>query len=333
MSKAPKGLRRAGFGGLTAAVALGTLVASSGIANATSSFDLTRLAGQAPNADRYGTSAKIADTYKTVNGAVSDVILAGASADALTGGVLAGVKGAPILVTQRDATPDIVKKAIAASGAKNIWIIGGTARVSQAQEDALRAAGYTVTRINKPGGDRYSTAKAVIAAAGSSLSKVGLVANGDGFADALAASPLSYAGKHGLFLVHKDSIPTDTLQAMKDSGITSVLVLGGDAAVSPSVRAQITAAGYTIITSFPGKDRSDTSQLIAQYEIDNAGFGKTAFHLATGKQSLNGVDALSAGPLAGSVKQPLLLTDSLGGIGSVDDFAVAHKADLSGTGF
>src|SRR5665811_2631182 len=97
-------------------------VALATVASATSTFAFDRLAG----IDRYATSVAVAGAY----GASTNVILAsgvpGHYPDALTASYLAGVKNAPIMLTQFDATPADVLARIAASGATDVWLIGGT---------------------------------------------------------------------------------------------------------------------------------------------------------------------------------------------------------------
>ena len=62
MSSASKGLRRAGMGGLSALLAATAMTGLASTANATTDATFTRVAG----ADRYATSAAVADLFGTV---------------------------------------------------------------------------------------------------------------------------------------------------------------------------------------------------------------------------------------------------------------------------
>jgi hypothetical protein len=75
-----------------------------------------------------------------------------------------------------------------------------------------------------------------------------------------------------VFLVTRDSIPQDTLDAMVAAGTRSVIILGGEAVVGPRVRSAIEARGITVVTRLAGIDRSATSVAIADYVIANQGF-------------------------------------------------------------
>ncbi|APM37722.1 cell wall-binding repeat-containing protein [Clostridium kluyveri] len=108
--------------------------------------------------NRFDTSSKIAEHgWKQSD----NVVLVGAQsdidfADALAGTPLAYSLNAPILLTNIISTPDEINDEISKLKAKNIYILGGTGTVSQAQENIFKSEGYAVTRI--AGATRYDTA-------------------------------------------------------------------------------------------------------------------------------------------------------------------------------
>ena len=286
-------------------------------------FQFTRVAGS----DRYGTSVNTAKAF----GSSTDVILAsgdnGHYADALTANYLAGIKGAPILLTAKDSTPSAIALQIAASGAQNVWIIGGDAVISAAQETALKNQ-YTVHRL--AGSDRYQTAAAVIGAGGTATSTTAILATGQNFPDALGGGALSYAKGMPLAITQTDTLPASTLKALQSAGTTNVIILGGPTIVTQKVVDALAAGGISVLTRLAGVDRAATSALLAQYEI-NEGFVTTGVNVASGYALGGGADALGGGALAGKQNRPLLITNSDAQAGpGVEAFLTGHATTLAG---
>lgn len=125
----------------------------------------------------------------------------------------------------------------------------------------------------------------------------------DGFADALAGVPLADDLGAPLLLSLPTSLPQVTateLERVLPAGGT-VHVLGGDAAISPQVQAEVEALGYQVQRVF-GPDRFATAVAIAE-ALGNP----DTVMLATGFEF---ADALSAGPAAAEVGAAILLTPS-----------------------
>ena len=298
-------VRRTAAGVLAGALALSGAVAAATPAFAGPGFALERVAGE----NRYETSAAIAAQFGATSGAILASGETGRSVDALSANFLAGVQGVPVLLTQRDRIPaSVLARLNALTGAKNVTIVGGTVAVSAAVETQLRTAGFTVTRLG--GADRYATSEEIIKAGASSASPIGLVASGTSFPDALAGGPLSYKGKHPVFLTNGGGLPQDTIDAMVAAGTRQVIILGGTAAVPASVEAALAARNITVVTRLGGAGRSETSRIIADYLITSAGFTNTTFNVASGVPRGEGVDALSGAALSGKENRALLVTDT-----------------------
>ncbi len=110
--------------------------------------------------------------------------------DALAAGPVAARKGWPILLTEGPKLSTVTSSAIASMNVKKVYILGGTAQIPKAVEDALKARGITVDR--RAGSDRYETALAVARTAelnGMSWSGIAIV-SGNSNADALAMGPV-----------------------------------------------------------------------------------------------------------------------------------------------
>lgn len=147
----------------------------------------TRFAG----ADRYATSLAIANALKSTKGISkfdSIVVAYGMNyPDALTGGYLAKVKNAPILLVDKHKEAEIgnyISNNLTSSG--TVYLLGGTGAVSESFENRISGiAGVNVVRLG--GIDRYDTNLKILAEAGADTGKL-LICTGKGYADSLSAS-------------------------------------------------------------------------------------------------------------------------------------------------
>ena len=106
--------------------------------------------------------------------------------DALSGGYLAKVKNAPILLveeSEESSVADYITKNIASDG--KVYILGGTGAVSTAFENRIKSKGVATERLG--GKTRYETNLAILKAAGVKNEDI-LVCSGNGYADSLSAS-------------------------------------------------------------------------------------------------------------------------------------------------
>jgi len=334
VTRATKRLHRGSVAGLAALATVGgALMATAGTAGATSTATATRIAGT----DRYDTAAQLA-AKAFPSGATNVILASGAAAhfaDALAGNYLAGQLGAPILLTSSTGSiPTKTMDEITALKPTTIYILGDSNAVPTAQETALTGAGYTVKRLS--GATRYDTDKAIVENGGAAgVGTIGgtptaIVASGANFPDALAAGALAYADKLPVILTDPKALSAQAKAAITDLGIGQVIIAGSTASVSTADETAITGAGATTLFRAAGTDRSDTSRLLANWEISNAGFATTSFNVASGDQTLGGADALAGGPLAGSTKTPLLVTNTATAAGAVTAFAAANSATISG---
>ncbi len=296
-------LRRVGLATMATSLVLGGSVVTASSASAEADFDFSRIEG--PN--RYATSAKAAEAF----GAADTVILAsgepGRYPDALTANYLAGLKNAPVLLTQQNETPEEIKKAIADSGAKNVIIVGGPMSVSEEQEKSLKGT-YSVRRI--AGNDRFATASAVIAEGDEAQGDTALLATGMNFPDALGGGPAAFAEKMPLAITLPDDAPDNIVAELKQAGINKVVVLGGKNAVSDAVVKELESKGIELVERIDGANRADTSAKFAEYALKNFNFSDAAVNVASGRVQGDGADALSGAPVTGKEKRPLLITST-----------------------
>lgn len=292
-------------------------------------FELTRIAG----VDRYQTAASLAEAAFTT-GSTTAVLASGEDAnfpDALAGSYLAGRfgAGAPILLTSRNDLPAASDAAMDELGVETVYIVGGTAAVSEAVVEDL--GDREVVRV--AGNDRYETAEkiATLAIEGGDApgtvagAKTVIVATGQGFADALAAGPLSFKGSLPIVLTPTASLHPRAKSAIEELEATRAWVMGGTAAVSTPVEDELEAMGLTVVR-VAGDDRYATAVAAAGRGRTDLAFSSTAIDLASGERF---PDALAAGPASGVANRPLLLTGAAELSDATEDYLVANSGTLT----
>ncbi len=187
---------------------------------------VVRLAG----ADRYETSAAVSSTiFPTANRAF--VALGENFPDALVAAAAAGHVSAPVLLTPKDHAPQATLDELARLTPTTIYIVGGTAAISETVAQELTVYG-TVVRL--AGADRYETAAAVAEEVFECEDRT-FLAYGDNFPDALVAAA---AGGHiggPVLLVTHDTIPGPTRQQLDRLSPNHIWLIGGTAVIGDSV--------------------------------------------------------------------------------------------------
>ncbi|WP_432544985.1 cell wall-binding repeat-containing protein [Kineococcus sp. SYSU DK002] len=276
--------------------------------------------------DRFATAVAASKLLEPADGNATDVVVVNgyATVDGLTAAYLAGLRSAPILYTDTGAVPAVTAAEIDRLGVSDVWIVGGTDRVPQAQQDAWAAAGKTVHRI--AGADRYQTAALVATAdeSGDAPEQV-FIATGTGTADALAAGPVAWARNYPVLLTEPGAVPAATADALAKLGTTNRVVLGN--AVTEAVYGQVAAT-----QRLAGADRQETAAKIADDAIATENFDSQSVALVGGTDA-TAADALAAAPVAGAGGVPLLFTGFDGGLGDrTSAYLTAHRADYVGAG-
>ncbi|MDU7032316.1 MAG: leucine-rich repeat protein [Finegoldia magna] len=226
--------------------------------------------------DRYKTSARI--SQQTFPNHIKTVVLASGEnfADSLVAGSLANKENAPVLLTQKEKLPQVIKDEITRLKPEEVIIVGGEKSVNiKGLKNVKRLAGK----------DRFETSVEVYKHVNPN-GKVAL-ASGLTFADALCATPLSTKENLPIILTDGHNLP---------KGITKdkvSLIFGG--------RKSVNIKGLENTRRLAGANRYETALIIAK-EFGNL----EKFVLADGR---NYPDALSVGPLAHKNNQPILLTD------------------------
>lgn len=260
-----------------------------------SDSDVTRIYGET----RFRTAITAAEALKGMLGVdrFNSIILASGTsfADALAGSYLAAVKGAPILLSTAksdSANLEYIVNNLAPGGM--VYILGGTAAVSESIENLLMEMGIPSKRLS--GNNRYQTNLKILEEAGFAGGEI-LVATGQEFADSLSASA---TGKPILLVSNKWSALSREYVDYLSGKNCSFTIIGGTGAVNAGIEQDLRSYGNVV--RIYGSTRQETAVEVAKKYF---GTPDTAF-LA---YSRNFPDGLCGGPLAYAKGAPLLLVN------------------------
>lgn len=283
---------------------------------------ISRIAGK----DRYAVSAGVSKQLDKWGHNSGTVIIARGDMfpDALSGGPLAAIEGAPVLLTYTNTLPADIINQIKDLGAERVIILGGTASVSLNVEGQLKKLGVTnVERID--GKDRYVvSAKIAERVADYWGSDTAIIASAEVFPDALSASTIAGPTGMPILLVKKDTI-TDPVKAFINSHpeIKNFIVVGGPRTVQPAVLGQLPKGAF--IDRIEGVDRYEVAINVAKYGIEYFGMDLSTLTVVRGDLF---PDALSGAPLANYQWAPILLTTSSKLEGKVNTFLKSNQSQI-----
>ena len=194
---------------------------------------VTRLAG----ADRFETAAAISHDAFAPQVGVAYVAAGTNFPDALAGGAAAAAEHGPVLLTRGADLPAATAAELAYLKPSRIVVLGGSAVVSDAVMNGLRAYAPSVTRLAGP--DRYATAAAVSRALAPGGSSVVYVATGTNFPDALAGDPVAGLRGAPLLLLPSNRLPAEVAAELRRLNPATVVILGASGVVSDGLRSAI----------------------------------------------------------------------------------------------
>ncbi len=164
---------------------------------------------------------------------------------------------------------------------------------------------FTIDRIE--GSGAIDTAIAVSQDAFPTGSDAVVLGRVDEYADNLAGGPLAAKESAPLLYTDTDSLDPATAAEIQRLGAAEVFVLGGDAAISPAVEAELTDSGLNV-TRFAGANRFETAALVA----DEVGSATGTAYVVEGENSdpaRGWPDPVSVAPLAAFQGDPILLVN------------------------
>lgn len=273
---------------------------------------LSRHAGD----DRYATAAAIAQVHDgAAGGPVDEVVLASGEdfPDALT--AAARVAASPsrrLVLTRRDDLPGPSADLLAAWAPERLVVVGGEAAVSADVVAQAAAAGGDPAVTRLAGAGRYATAAAVATAGGGAGDAVVLATAGTPF-DALAGAALAADVDAPVLLVDPDRLPAATAQVLADLAPSTVIALGGPAAIGDAVLAEAGTVAGAVTRRIAGPDRIATAAAIT----GELGEGPEVW-LATAAGFPDSLAAAATG-------SPVLLTDPSGLSSGVLDALAARR--------
>jgi putative cell wall-binding protein len=304
-----------------------------------------RIAGAS---DRYDTAVKISQTQFPTAHTINRLVIASGEnyPDALAAGPLAAVIGGPILLTQKNTLPSqtnteitrVLKTSDANGSTTDIYVIGGTAAISNAVLNSIKGLhpGFEVKRI-AGATDRVDTAIAISkemdALRGNPISFA--IASGYNSMDAAAiAVPMTDAGiqvgttsnwrRSAVLLTNTSNLDSRVSAYLnsKKSGVVAMYIAGSTSNVSASAQTALnTIFGASKVTRVSATDHYDLPPMIAsQFYSTPSKVGVT-----TGE---NFPDVLAAGPLAASLHMPLFYSDNVVVNDSISYYMDHHLATL-----
>ncbi|OAA91908.1 cell wall-binding repeat-containing protein [Clostridium ljungdahlii] len=265
---------------------------------------ISRISGN----NRYGTAARVA----TINWTTSDnvVLVSGEGyADAVSASSLAKKLDAPILLTSSNALSPEAEDALNILRAKNVYVIGGNASISQSIRDGLKSK-YTLTELG--GQNRYETNVAVakeLITLGVSASNV-IVVGGQGFADALSVAPVAAAKGQILLLANNDQDSVQSVINFAKNNNSKVTIVGTSNVISDAIKS---AFGSDAVRVDGGSNRFDTN--LAVLKAFKSNLKNDNLYVANASAAIPDnlyADALVASALAGKYSAPLVLVDKDG---------------------
>jgi putative cell wall-binding protein len=258
--------------------------------------EVIRLAG----ANRFETAATVS-AHHHPGGAGSVFVATGTNfPDALAGATAAGLANSPLLLT--GSIPPATATELDRLDPNTLLILGGTAVISPADAATLSTWG-TTHRL--AGDNRYQTAIEISRASfGDGEAEVVLVATGTNFPDALAAAAAAAKLNGPVLLTPPGALPAEVAAEITRLDPDTILVIGGEAAVSSAVVDALSAIKPT--TRISGANRYDTAVAISQHAFTNPN-AVNRVYIAVGT---NFPDALAGAAAAAALGAPVLLTPS-----------------------
>ena len=273
----------------------------------TTGADWTRLSGQ----NRYGTmQAIVSDGWGTDGRHTTNTVVVATGADfkdALAASGLAGLYGAPVIITAKgELTPEAFSL-LSRIDPDRVYVAGGPAAIGD--QVVRQIEGALTADVKRVWGTSSASTSAKIALAGRGMwGDTAIIATNKSFKDALSAAPISYALHYPILLASNGtSLNGDVLSALKSCGIKKVVIVGGPKAVTQNVVNLLQGAGIRAgnIKRVYGDVAVKTSRKIAEWGLSK-GLSVDGMGVATSK---NYPDALCGAAYVGANRSVLLLAD------------------------
>jgi len=285
-------------------------------------------------ADRYQTAAAIARASYPATAPVVIVASGAAWPDALGGSALSGAAGGPLLLSPPTSLSSAAASELTRLKPARVYLLGSERALSAGVGRRVAALLPNASVVRLGGADRYAVAariaEEVELLTGHAPERV-FVVTGAGFADALScASPA--AARSWPIVLADPRRPGATAVAVRATGTTGTVIVGGSAAVSSATERAIASAlgGASHVRRIGGSDRYTVSAAVASFAEKDLGFTFARPVFASGAGF---ADALAGGSLAAKRGAPLLLLDPTGVPGPIAGSLFAHRAGIESLSF
>lgn len=274
----------------------GVLVAATPATPASAVSSSVRHAG----ADRYATAVALSEAFFDPGVPVVYVATGRSFADALAGAPAAARDGAPLLLTTRTLLPTVTADELDRLDPGEIVVLGGDSAVGgEVVEELEDHTTGTVRRV--AGDDRVSTAAEVASDSWPDGADTVYVANGLGFADALAGGAAAAADDAPVLLTAAGALPATTREELSRLAPDRIWILGGTAAVDRDVEHELEDLAGAVGRR-AGTDRYATSAEVA------SGVFERPLDTVVVTTGVDFADALAAGAAAGTLGAPVVLS-------------------------
>lgn len=190
---------------------------------------------------------------------------------------------------------------------KNLRTILGVTLAGLIIGTSFNFLGVKAASVVRVGGtDRYSTAQDLAKQTFGTSSNVILV-NGEGFADAVSATPLAKQLNAPVLLTEAKTLSSGVLDTIKTLKATNVCIVGGNGVVSSDIEAELKKQGLNVVRYGSATGTRYTTNAIVAKEVIKIAEVKKAF-LVNG--ALGYADALSVSSIAATMNIPVLITSS-----------------------
>ena len=287
--------------------------------------------------DRYSTAAAISRSIFPAAGSASVAVLANGAddkfADALTSSALGGTAGGPVLLTAATTLPAATRAELARLRPGKLYIVGGSASVSDAVANKAKLASGATKVVRLGGADRYAVASAVALEIGRispTTATSAMIASGEVWPDSAIGSVAAAMSKRPLLLVSSRGVPRATAAAIKALKVTQTAVFGGEATLPPAVVAgvcRLTGEGAPAKRFGVGGSRYDEALSAASWCVSAFGASLGTVYVASGEVF---PDSVTGGVLAARNKHPLVLTTGAAPARATFDWLNTNRAAIDG---
>ncbi|MGX9756699.1 N-acetylmuramoyl-L-alanine amidase [Clostridioides difficile] len=266
------------------------------------SAPITELTGS----DRYETAVKISkEGWK--NGSDKVIIISGdVSIDGIISTPLATTYNAPILLVEKNNVPASVKAELKRLNPKDVIIIGDENSISKTTTNQIKST-VSASQTRLSGSNRYETSLLIAKEIDKNhdVDKVYITNANGGEVDALTIAAKAGQDKQPIILSDKDSLKNDTYKWLQSEDLQSAYFIGGPQMLSTNVINKINDITKDSVTKnrVYGADRHETNA-----NVIKTFYTEDELEAVLVAKSDVLVDALAAGPLAASLKSPILIT-------------------------